>query len=52
MGHLGAALLDRMRQRIAREGVENVTLVQGREDDPHLAPSSIDAVLLVDAYHE
>ena len=45
-------MLARMRQRMERDGIDNVTLVLGREDDPRLAPASIDAVLLVDAYHE
>lgn len=45
-------MLERMRQRMRREGIANLTLVLGNENDPRLAPASIDAVLLVDAYHE
>ncbi|WP_295885459.1 class I SAM-dependent methyltransferase [uncultured Thiohalocapsa sp.] len=41
-----------MRERMEERGVENVDLVLGREDDPELPPNSIDAALLVDAYHE
>jgi SAM-dependent methyltransferase len=45
-------MLALMQDRIDREGLQNITLVQGREDEPRLAPNSIDAALLVDAYHE
>jgi ubiquinone/menaquinone biosynthesis C-methylase UbiE len=45
-------MLDAAQARIERDGIDNVTLVQGREDDPRLAPDSLDAALLVDAYHE
>jgi SAM-dependent methyltransferase len=38
--------------RLARERIGNVTLVQGRNDDPRLPPSSLDLVLMVDVYHE
>jgi SAM-dependent methyltransferase len=45
-------MLDIMRARIEARGIDNVRLVQGTEDDPRLPPAGIDAVLLVDAYHE
>jgi ubiquinone/menaquinone biosynthesis C-methylase UbiE len=45
-------MLDIMRARIEARGIDNVRLVQGTEDDPRLPPAAIDAVLLVDAYHE
>jgi ubiquinone/menaquinone biosynthesis C-methylase UbiE len=45
-------MLALLQDRIDREGLQNITLVQGREDAPRLAPNSIDAALLVDAYHE
>ena len=38
--------------RLARDGVANVTLVQGAVDSPGLPPASIDLVLMVDVYHE
>jgi ubiquinone/menaquinone biosynthesis C-methylase UbiE len=47
-----AEMLALLQARIDREGLQNVTLVQGREDHPRLAPNSLDAALLVDAYHE
>jgi len=45
-------MLEVLRKRIARRAITNVTPVLGAEDDPKLASDSIDAVLLVDAYHE
>jgi ubiquinone/menaquinone biosynthesis C-methylase UbiE len=44
-------MLDIRRQRLAREDIDNVEPVLGREDDPRLPSNSIDATLLVDAYH-
>ena len=35
-----------------REGLANVRPVLGRGSDPRLPPASLDAVLIVDAYHE
>ena len=45
-------MLKMLAARLARENVRNVTLVQGAIDDPKLAASSIDLVLMVDVYHE
>jgi ubiquinone/menaquinone biosynthesis C-methylase UbiE len=45
-------MLDRLRRRLARDGIGNVEPVLGREDDPRLPSNSLDAALLVDAYHE
>lgn len=45
-------MLDIMRKRAAERGVDNLELVLGAEDDPNLPPGSLDALLLVDAYHE
>lgn len=39
-------------RRVSREGFNNVKPVLGLRNDPRLPPASIDAVLLVDAYHE
>lgn len=41
-----------LEKRIARRGIANVVPVLGEIDDPRLPEASIDAVLLVDAYHE
>ena len=45
-------MLDLLGQRIARERLENVTLVLGTPTDPKLPPASIDMALMVDVYHE
>ena len=45
-------MLDIMRQRIDEQRIDNVTLVRGDITDPKLPSDSIDAALMVDAYHE
>ena len=47
-----AEMLDLMRQRIEREGIDNVQLIRGRESSPQLEPNSVDLVTMVDVYHE
>lgn len=39
-------------RRAQREGLRNVRPILGTEDDPKLPASRVDAVLIVDAYHE
>ena len=41
-----------LRQRLERENISNVTLVQGTVDDPRLPAGVIDLILMVDVYHE
>ena len=41
-----------IRKRMQRRSVENVIPVKGEADDPRLPERAVDAVLLVDAYHE
>ena len=45
------AALDRLRERAQGAGLAQVEVVPGDPADPHL-PSQLDAVLIVDAYHE
>jgi ubiquinone/menaquinone biosynthesis C-methylase UbiE len=45
-------MLRMLAARLARERISNVTLVQGAVDDPRLASSSLDLILMVDVYHE
>jgi predicted methyltransferase len=45
------AALDRLRERTAREGLEQVEVVHAESADPRL-PARLDAALIVDAYHE
>lgn len=45
-------MLNAISRRVQREGLANVRPVLGRGPDPRLPPGSLDAVLIVDAYHE
>ena len=45
-------MLEATRRRLAREGLRNVDLVLGTSLDPRLPANAIDAVLVVDTYHE
>ena len=45
-------MLEAIKRRVGREGLRNVEYVQGNADDPRLPPGRLDAVLIVDAYHE
>jgi len=45
-------MLNAITRRVQREGLGNVRPVLGRGSDPRLPARSLDAVLLVDAYHE
>jgi ubiquinone/menaquinone biosynthesis C-methylase UbiE len=45
-------MIDAIARRVQREGLGNVTTVLGSAVDPKLPAHSLDAVLIVDAYHE
>jgi ubiquinone/menaquinone biosynthesis C-methylase UbiE len=45
-------MLEAIRRRMDREGLRNVRPVHGYATDPRLPPESVEAVLIVDAYHE
>ena len=45
-------MIDAIERRVAREDLRNVRTVLGRDDDPKLPTGRLDAVLIVDAYHE
>lgn len=45
-------MLELLRRRVAREKIENVTLVQGAIDDPKLPRAAVDLAIMVDVYHE
>ena len=45
-------MLEAIRRRVDREGLRNVRTVRGDSVDPHLQPGSVEAILIVDAYHE
>jgi ubiquinone/menaquinone biosynthesis C-methylase UbiE len=45
-------MLDIIRERMKKDGVENVEPIMGEEADPKLKDESVDTILLVDVYHE
>lgn len=45
-------MLEAIRQRVSREGLENVETRLGSGSDPNLPTGAVDAVLVVDAYQE
>jgi ubiquinone/menaquinone biosynthesis C-methylase UbiE len=47
-----AQMLEAIRRRIDREGLGNVRPVRGYSTDPRLPRESVEAVFIVDAYHE
>lgn len=44
--------LEHIRKRTQAEGLSNIRTVLGKEDDPMLPPQSVDAALMLKAYHE
>jgi len=45
-------MLEATGRRVAREGLRNVHTLLGTSEDPRLPASALDAVLIVDTYHE
>jgi len=45
-------MINAITRRVQREGLTNVRAVRGQNSDPGLPQGSLDAVLVVDAYHE
>ena len=45
-------MLESISRRIDREGFSNVTFIRGERSDPRLPAGRLDAVLMVDTYHE
>jgi len=45
-------MIDAIDRRMQREHLNNVTTMLGTADDPKLPAGALDAVLIVDAYHE
>ena len=44
--------LDKIAERAQKENLAQIKIIQGTQDDPKLSESSLDAVLVVDAFHE
>lgn len=49
---VGAEVVRRLRERASAEGLSNVEVLHGTEDDPKLPAATLDAALIVNAYHE
>lgn len=49
---VSADALRRLRARVADEALSNVQVIEGATDDPRLPAGSLDAALVVNAYHE
>ena len=49
---IGADVIKRLGDRVRAEGLNNVEIVHGTATDPKLPPASLDAALIVNAYHE
>lgn len=49
---VNARVVERLRARIEKEGFPNVFVIEGNIDNPHLPPSSLDAAVIVNSYHE
>jgi predicted methyltransferase len=45
-------MMEAISRRVQREGLRNVRTVLGTDEDPRLPDASLDAALMVDAYHE
>ena len=46
------AMLDRLKELTAKEGIGNIVTIVGTETDPKLPKGTFDGILLVDVYHE
>ncbi|MEY2942873.1 MAG: hypothetical protein RLY97_887, partial [Pseudomonadota bacterium] len=46
------AVLVRLGDRVARDRLDNISIIQGDEADPHLPDGSFDRIFLVHMYHE
>jgi precorrin-6B methylase 2 len=44
--------IERLRARVEQEALTNVTVIKGDAHDPHLDAASLDAVVIVNSYHE
>jgi len=44
--------LKKLRERISAAGLSNVQIVEGRENDPNLPADSLNAIIMLNAYHE
>ena len=46
------AQIERLRRRLTEQSISNVTVVKGTASDPRLPAGTLDAALIINAYHE
>jgi predicted methyltransferase len=46
------AQIDRLRRRLTEQSISNVTVIKGTANDPRLPAGTLDAALIINAYHE
>jgi ubiquinone/menaquinone biosynthesis C-methylase UbiE len=51
-GDIDEKRLERLRRRVTEAHLDNVVIVKGEADDPHLPASKLDAVVILNSYHE
>lgn len=44
--------LENLKEHLKQKKVDNVTVIQGEKDDPKLPENRLDAVIIMDTYHE
>jgi ubiquinone/menaquinone biosynthesis C-methylase UbiE len=44
--------LDKLKDHLAKRNISNVELIKGDYDNPKLLPNTLDAAIILDAYHE
>lgn len=49
---IDARIVERLQQRMHNEGLANVEVLRGSATDPQLPADRLDAIIVVDAYHE
>lgn len=49
---IGTYKLKKLREHLSERNIENVIVTEGEPDDPKLPKEQLDAVLILDAYHE
>ena len=49
---ISESALNKLRDRAGRENVNNIEVVVGAVDDPHIPAGKLDAVMIHNAYHE
>src|SRR5713226_3661301 len=51
-GHMDEKRLERLSRRVVDAHLDNVVIVKGDADDPHFPAAQLDAVVILNSYHE